>query len=71
MVNINRLAGKIRENRLTQKLIARRLDLSEQSLSRKMRGKARFYVDEVEQMARMLSLTKDEMLEIFFNNDAL
>ena len=70
MVNINRLSGKIRENGLTQKKIAETLRMSEQSLSRKMRGKARFYIDEVEHIAKMLSMTKDELLDIFFYNES-
>ena len=66
MVKVNKLAGKIRECGLTQKEIAARMNLSEQSFSRKMQGKARFFVNEVEILTDLLTLTRDEVREIFF-----
>jgi transcriptional regulator with XRE-family HTH domain len=66
MVKVNKLAGKIRERGLTQKEIAARMNLSEQSFSRKMQGKARFFVNEVEVLTDLLMLTRDEVREIFF-----
>ncbi|MHB8963435.1 MAG: DUF739 family protein [Saccharofermentanales bacterium] len=69
MVKINKLAGKIRECGLTQKEIAGLMNLSEQSLSRKMQGKARFFVNEVEILTNLLKLSRDEVMEIFFDSE--
>ena len=69
MVKVNKLAGKIRECGLTQKEIAGLMSLSEQSLSRKMQSKARFFVNEVEILTNLLQLSRDEVMEIFFASE--
>ncbi|MHB1455019.1 MAG: DUF739 family protein [Saccharofermentanales bacterium] len=67
MVKVNKLAGKIRECGMTQKEIAGLMNLSEQSLSRKMQGKVHFFVNEVEILTDALRLTREEVIEIFFS----
>ncbi len=66
MVKTQLLSDKIRERGFTRKEIARQIHISEQSFSRKMKGKAHFFVDEAESITHVLSLSKEEMVEIFF-----
>lgn len=66
MVKLSILSRKIREHGFTQKEIANRINISEQNFSRKMQGKAHFFVDEVEALSNVLCLSREEMIEIFF-----
>lgn len=66
MVDLNKLAGKMRERRITQKKMATALALSEQTISAKCTGKIRIYTDEAFLISQLLELSKEERLEIFF-----
>jgi len=67
MVNVNALAGKMRECQKTQKEIARLLGITEAALSSKMTRKSKFYIDEVEVIMDLLEIKESEEIKrIFF-----
>ena len=67
MVKINRIAGKIKEAELTQKQVAEKMQVSEATLSNKMQGKVKFTVDDAESLSKILSLTSNDVIDIFFS----
>ncbi len=61
--------GKIRtvyQNKGYGKQFAKDLGISYTSLSNKLKGKAEFTIDEVRKTAEFLSLTNDQVRNIFF-----
>jgi len=68
MVNVDKLAGKFRENKKSQKQMAEVVGISETSLSKKMTGKVSFSVDEARTIAAELRLSGQEIMDIFFSD---
>ena len=65
MIDVNKLKGKIAENNLSQRKLARKLGISEITFYRKMQ-KGRFDSDEIEEMILILNI--ENPVEIFFTN---
>lgn len=68
MINKNMLRGKIAAAGLTQKELSLRIGMSENTLSAKISGASRFYVDEIERICTELGIVDpSEKAEIFLN----
>lgn len=65
-MNANILRGKIAEHRLTLEKVARVLDVSPNTLHRRMESGI-WKNDEIMVLAKLLSLTEMDVLEIFFD----
>lgn len=67
MVNVSMLRGKIVECNTTQEAVADAMGINRSTFYRKMKEKGRFFtVEQVQQMAKILSLSSDEVMKIFF-----
>lgn len=66
MPNMNKLAGKMRENQITQKQLAQKLGISKTTVNYKMTGKRLFDVDEARRISILLNLSEQDRGEIFF-----
>ncbi|BBM56484.1 toxin-antitoxin system, antitoxin component, Xre family [Leptotrichia trevisanii] len=66
-MNLNKLRGKMAENRLTQKKLAGKMGLSERSVNRMLTKRKPFNNNEILQLKKILNLTNEEILEIFIN----
>ena len=66
MVDFDVLDKRIKKSRYTQKYLAERLGLSPSGLKRKLMGQTEFKLDEVTTLARLLNLSGEELLQIFF-----
>lgn len=68
MVNVDKLRGKIVEKRMTIGQLAPMVGIDKSTFYRKLNedGKT-FTIKEVELIVKKLKLTKDEAIEIFFN----
>lgn len=68
-MNINKLKGKIVENGMSTDDIAKAMGMDRSTLYRKMnRDGDTFTIKEANQLCKILNLTKDEALAIFFKN---
>lgn len=67
MINKYLLKGKIIESGNTQSSIAKKMGLSNNTLSAKINGKNRFYSDEVLKLCKIIGIeTADELAKIFY-----
>ena len=66
MCDYDALERKIKDSGYKQYYIAKRMGLSESGLSNKLNGRTQFKLDEVTTLARMLNLSGEELLQIFF-----
>lgn len=66
-MNINLLKGKMAEKQVTQGILATKMGISENSLSRKMLGKREFRLSEVVSICEILEI--DNPKAIFFDNN--
>jgi len=66
-MNINKLRGKIVENGLTIGQLAERIGIDRATLYRKMKDGS-FTVKEAQSISRELSLSTQEVMDIFFTN---
>lgn len=64
--NLDKLAGKMREKRVSQVAMAKILGISSTSVNNKMTGKVEFTVEEAKLIARHLEMDSMEVHEIFF-----
>lgn len=64
-MNTNALRGKMAERRKTQRLIAKELGITPQTLSRKLAGKRQFTVEEASKLCEVLGLSGRERTNIF------
>ena len=70
MANMNKLKGKIIENGLSVDTLAEKIGVNRTTLYRKIAENGRnFTVLEADCIRRILGLTTDEALEIFFNHN--
>ncbi len=60
------LKGRIRAKGFTQKEFSTALGVSPASLSRKLAGTHEFTVGEIERMKKLLDLSAEEAVELFF-----
>ena len=61
----NKLRGALDEAEMDQRLLARRLKISENSLSRKMNAKARWTLDEAYETLRLLGRPASDLPVLF------
>lgn len=66
MANCDALRVCIAESGLKQTFIAEKLGMSQQTLTRKLQGQFEFKQSEIVQLSKLLQLTQDEVLSIFF-----
>ena len=66
MVDFDALDKRIKKSRYTQKYLAERLGLLPSGLKRKLMGQTEFKLDEVTTLARLLNLSDQDLLRIFF-----
>lgn len=64
-MNLSKLRGALAEQRMTQRELASRLNLSVKSVNEKLNGKVQITVDEANQMTKILKLDNPEA--IFFD----
>lgn len=66
-LNANLLRGKIAEKGMTQSSLAKIIGMSENSLSRKLRGRRQFSLSEAVTICNVLEIENPK--EIFFDNE--
>ena len=66
-MDMNKLKGKLTEKCKTYKDGAKLLGVSVNTFSDKINGKRRFYIDEVNKLAKWLELTNKEKIDIFLS----
>lgn len=66
MVDFDALDHKIKRSTYTQKYLASRLGISTDSIKSKLQGRTPFKLDEVTLLARLLNLSDEDLLRIFF-----
>ena len=66
MVDFDALDKRIKKSRYTQKYLAGRLGISSEGLKSKLQGRTEFKLDDVANLARLLNLSDEELLQIFF-----
>lgn len=62
----NKLAGRIREICITRVEFAKKVNLSEASVSNKLTGKNPFTQPEIDRIAKVLKIPNDELYIYFF-----
>ena len=62
----NEILGKIKARGLTIKQCAEMVGMHHQTLSEKLKGTRRIYLDEVLALSDALDLTNDEIMSIFY-----
>lgn len=67
MTNSNKLKAKIAERGLTMKELAKNINMSSATFSQKVSGKVKFSQDDIRKIDLELSLTTDELREIFLS----
>ena len=66
-MDINKLKGKIREKRLTYKILAQNIGIGLTSMNYKINGKNLFNQEEMKKLKEALRLTDNETIDIFFS----
>ena len=64
--DFSKLSGRIREICTTREAFAKKMNMSEASVSNKLRGKKPFSQPEISRAARILEIPEDEILIYFF-----
>ena len=67
MTNKNLLKSKLALKGYTQKVVARKILMKEQTLTQKINNNQPFRTEEIARMKKILNLTNDEVVEIFIN----
>lgn len=66
-MNLDKLKGKLKEKRLSYQKVAEILGVSTTTVSSKMNGETRFYLEEIRTLSEYLELSDEEKVKIFFN----
>ena len=67
-VDVAKLRGKIVERGMTQEKLAHEIDMDKSTFSRKMKSEAlEFSIGDMHRIASILSLSKEEAVEIFLS----
>ena len=71
MINIHKLKAKIKEKNMTQEELAKRIGIDSSTLSKRMNDLQgnNFTIEEATKMIEILSISGDEVTQIFFNNN--
>ena len=62
-----KLKGRIKEKYGTQENFAKAIGISQTTISFKINGKAKWQQDEIVKAAKLLEISKKEIVEYFFN----
>lgn len=62
------LLGKIKEKRLTQEKVSKAIGISLSALRRKIEGKTEFTREEINKICKLLEVSDEDLLAIFFND---
>ena len=65
-MNVDKLKGKIVEQRLTQEKVAAAIGINPTTLYKKMSGASDFTRNEIESIRAILGLSDNDVLDIFF-----
>lgn len=66
-MDFNKLKGKMRESNKSYRECAKMIGISTASFNSKMNGRTRFYIDELEELAKILDMTFNEKANIFLD----
>lgn len=67
MTNVSILRGKIAERNTTQEAVANAMGINRSTFYRKMKEEGKFFtIEEVQKMAKILSLNEGDIMKIFF-----
>ena len=66
MVNTDKIKGRMREMRLTQNVVAKRLGINQATANQKINNTRCFTLKEAEQLSDLLELTDEEFKVYFF-----
>ena len=67
MTNVSILRGKIAECNTTQEAVANAMGINRSTFYRKMKEEGKFFtIEEVQKMAKILSLNEEDIMKIFF-----
>ncbi|WP_283579442.1 DUF739 family protein [Ligilactobacillus aviarius] len=66
MINNSLLWGLLKSKRLTQKELANRIGITNQTLSLKMSGKVQFKQKEIKKISEVLDIPQNKIGEYFF-----
>lgn len=68
-MNAFKLKGKIIEKDKTQKWLAEKMGISENTMSQKINGRTAFTVPEIYEIGKLLNLTNEEKIAIFLQEN--
>lgn len=68
-MNSQKLKAKMVEHRISQRVLAKMLDINLVTLNHKLNGSAKFNIDEIRKIIDILNLTGDEVMLIFFPDE--
>lgn len=66
MVNTDKIKGRMRELRLTQNVVAKRLGINQATANQKINNTRCFTLEEAEQLSDLLELTDEDFKVYFF-----
>lgn len=66
MLNVSKVRGRMAELNLTQKDVAKALDIAASTASQKLNRVRPLDLDEAEKLAKLLDLKNDQFAEYFF-----
>ena len=66
-MEIKKIKTKLFEKGVTYSEASQKIGISKYSFTKKVNGKSKFSVDEAEKLSRLLELSNDEIVNIFFN----
>lgn len=69
-INLTLLAEKIEQSGMKRKAIAEKMNLTPMGLANKLKGKRDFNATEIKSIASAINLTGDDILSIFFADNA-
>ena len=67
VLNGNKIKGRMKELGIVQSDVSKRLQIAEATVSLKLNGKRPMYLDEAQELARMLEITDEQFGAYFFN----
>jgi len=68
-MNSQKLKAKMVEHRISQRVLAKMLDINLVTLNHKINGSAKFNIDEIRKIIDILNLSGDEVMLIFFPDE--
>lgn len=66
-MKLNKLKGKLVENEMDFKSLVKPLGVNYSTVQKRMSGQSEFKISEANEMRKLLKLTDQEVIEIFFD----